>query len=204
MHSLLLLNALLTITTALTLPEPNGSYNVAVQVYSLTDLDRMDPYAPPATPHERKVLISMFWPFKARRSCATHPASYMPPVTAQMYGLAAEALGLSNETFADFKINFCEIGTVNNCDRDSRRPRLPLAIFSPGAGNSRLLYSAMAKSLASRGYVVVTVDHPYDADIVEFPEGTIILGANLPENKTNLEKATRVSSPSKVRDVSNL
>ena len=33
--------------------------------------------------------------------------------------------------------------------------------------------------LASTGYIVVTVDHPYDADIVTFPDNSTILEANI-------------------------
>ena len=33
--------------------------------------------------------------------------------------------------------------------------------------------------LASTGYIVVTVDHPYDADIVTFPDNSTILAANI-------------------------
>jgi dienelactone hydrolase len=55
----------------------------------------------------------------------------------------------------------------------------PIVIFSPGLGISRLVYSGIAQSLASQGYAVVTVDHPYDAAIVEYPDGTYVLAANI-------------------------
>lgn len=45
-------------------------------------------------------------------------------------------------------------------------------MFSPGLSASRLLYSAQARALASYGYIVITLDHPYDALFVEFPDGT--------------------------------
>ncbi len=31
----------------------------------------------------------------------------------------------------------------------------------------------MAEDLASRGYIVVTIDHTHDADEVEFPDGRV-------------------------------
>lgn len=40
------------------------------------------------------------------------------------------------------------------------------------------MYSTSAGDLASQGYVVITVDHPYDAAIVEFPDGSVVRGAN--------------------------
>ncbi|EEY16237.1 PAF acetylhydrolase family protein [Verticillium alfalfae VaMs.102] len=56
---------------------------------------------------------------------------------------------------------------------------LSLVIFSPGWGNPRLLYGAMARELASHGFAVVTIDHPYDANYVEFPDGEVYPAANI-------------------------
>lgn len=47
--------------------------------------------------------------------------------------------------------------------------RYPVLLYSPGAGDSRLYGTGLAEDLASRGYVVVTIDHPYEASVVEFP-----------------------------------
>jgi hypothetical protein len=33
--------------------------------------------------------------------------------------------------------------------------------------------TALVEDLVSHGFVVVTIDHPYDADAVEFPNGTV-------------------------------
>jgi dienelactone hydrolase len=52
----------------------------------------------------------------------------------------------------------------------------PLILFSPGFGTSRLVYSILAEYLSSWGYTVVTVDHTYDSNIVEFPDGTVVEG----------------------------
>ena len=45
----------------------------------------------------------------------------------------------------------------------------------PAEGTTRLFYSAIAKTVASSGYVVVTIDTPYDVDIVEYPDGSVAL-----------------------------
>lgn len=52
-------------------------------------------------------------------------------------------------------------------------------LFSPGLGDSRLHYSILSHSLASQGFIVIAMDHPYDADVVEFPDGSTVLGVNL-------------------------
>ncbi|PBO19749.1 lipase, partial [Streptomyces albidoflavus] len=45
---------------------------------------------------------------------------------------------------------------------DGRRGR-PVVLYSPGLQISRTLGTATAIELASRGYVVVAVDHTYEA-----------------------------------------
>jgi dienelactone hydrolase len=44
----------------------------------------------------------------------------------------------------------------------------PVLIGSPPPGALRTAYTGVAEELASHGYVVVTIDHPYDAPVVEF------------------------------------
>lgn len=54
----------------------------------------------------------------------------------------------------------------------------------------------MAQSLASEGYVVVTIDHPYDADVVEFPDGSYVLAANISsDDDAALDSLLEVRNP---------
>lgn len=88
-----------------------------------------------------------------------------------------DSLGLPSGIFGLLELSLCQnqrqhAGTAGD-------ELFPIVIFSPGLGNSRLVYSGIAQSLASQGYTVVTVDHPYDAAIVEYPDGTYVLAANI-------------------------
>ena len=40
-------------------------------------------------------------------------------------------------------------------------------MFSPGLGSSREAYQILLGGLASDGYLVVAMDHTYDAELVE-------------------------------------
>ncbi|WP_405139675.1 alpha/beta hydrolase family protein [Nocardia sp. NBC_01388] len=53
--------------------------------------------------------------------------------------------------------------------------RYPVLLYSPGAGDTRLYGTGLAEDLASRGYVVVTIDHTYEASAVEFPGPRLVL-----------------------------
>ncbi len=48
-----------------------------------------------------------------------------------------------------------------------------MVLYSPGFGMERTAGTALVQDLAAHGYVVVTVDHTHDAQLVEFPDGRI-------------------------------
>ncbi|KAK8116821.1 uncharacterized protein PG998_005102 [Apiospora kogelbergensis] len=177
---LLLFMPFLAFTRALLLPRPNGSFPVSMVVESLTDQSRSDPYAPSGSPHQRRVMTSLFLPIDpavVRSEVRTIP--YMTPLVAADYGLLATTIELPNDTFASFKVESSHV-VGGRCKTASQPPtKLPLVVFSPGFGQSRLLYGSMARSLASEGYAVVTIDHPYDASYVEFPDGSFVRNANI-------------------------
>lgn len=191
----------ISLAGALMLPNPTGPYPVSVVVGSLTDKSRIDPYAPSDSTRQRRVMTSLFLPVYStavRSKVRTVP--YMTPLVAEDYGLLATTIGLPNSTFASFEVNTTQVlgGRCSNKSRSTssaRRPRLPLIIFSPGFGQSRLLYGTMARSMASEGYAVVTIDHPYDASVVEFPDGSFVRNANIStDDDAALEQVIKVGS----------
>ncbi|KAF7547426.1 hypothetical protein G7Z17_g7748 [Cylindrodendrum hubeiense] len=192
MRSLNVFVSLMAGVGAVSFPDPSGPHPVALRVQSMTDKSRIDPYSPENDRHKRKLMTSLFWPIDDKASCTTKQVAYMPPATAEAYGQQAAAMGLSNETFAELTLGVCDISSIKGCSSKSKIPKYPLAVFSPGSGISRLLYSNMARSLASRGYVVITVDHTYDGVVVEFPDGSVIETADIPEEGDDLINLTKV------------
>jgi dienelactone hydrolase len=52
----------------------------------------------------------------------------------------------------------------------------PVVIFTPGFTGTFTDYTFLTEDLASRGYVVVAVDHTHEATAVEFPDGRVEQG----------------------------
>ncbi|KAH8647993.1 hypothetical protein BGZ61DRAFT_548651 [Ilyonectria robusta] len=100
--------------------------------------------------------------------------SFPDPSGPHPVAIQAAAMGLSNETFAELIMGVCDIASIK--------------------GYSSKLKSThnIARLIASRGYVVITVDHPYDTAVVEFPDGSIIETADIPEKEDDLTKLTKV------------
>jgi dienelactone hydrolase len=186
-----LLSLLATSTVkALTLPAPDGRYGTASSQTLLTDRSRQDPYAAAFGRSQfRQVVVSSFYPVALREDCIDYTTQYMPNATAAFYDKQFGAFGIPDATFASLQLAHCSAGDR----RGLRNQQFPVVLFSPGLGNSRFIYSAMVQALASQGYIVVSIDHPYDADIVEFPDGSIALAANITTD-AQIEAALNVRS----------
>ncbi|VUC20911.1 unnamed protein product [Clonostachys rosea] len=164
---------------AVLLPGPPGPYSVSYQVHDLTDTSRDDPFAPSDKPHKRRIVASSFVPVSKGQECHSTELPYMPPNTTAAWGQYAASLGLPSTAFEDIQVGYCQ-SSKPACKRH------PVAIFSPGLTGSRLVYTVQARALASLGYVVISIDHPYDGYFVEFPDGTSVQGT-IPFSPTDAE-----------------
>ncbi|CZT12326.1 hypothetical protein WAI453_001713 [Rhynchosporium graminicola] len=175
--------------TAIILPAPSGPYSTTLTSLKLTDRKRLDPYAPMQTP--RALMISVFNPMPASQ-CSKTLTPYMDPITAEFKDSAYADLGIPAGTFGSINYQTCKSSSRN-------AKAYPIVIFSPGGGNSRLTNGIMAQQVASAGYAVITVDHPYDADIVTFPDNSTILGIDV-EHDLDFLVDTRAKDVSFVLD----
>ncbi|KAM0721937.1 hypothetical protein Q7P37_002862 [Cladosporium fusiforme] len=155
---------------ALLVPAPPGPYSVAVKHFELLDNNRMDPLAPKPD-SKRRFMASAYLPIDAAYHCESEMVPYMPALTASIFGPVGATLGAPQDMLEQFDMEFCNISTIDAGTHVQKR-EFPIAIFSPGLGGSRLLYGALARSLASLGHIVFTIDHTYETYVVEFPDGT--------------------------------
>ncbi|KAM0548043.1 hypothetical protein ACHAPJ_010101 [Fusarium lateritium] len=182
-----------TLASAIVVSGPSGPWPVSHHVVELTDESRWDPYAPETSRHKRRILTSFFVPVDVDpKKCEFEKVDYLPPATAETYGKMVESMGLPNTTLQGLELEFCKASS-------KKQLSWPVVIFSPGFSSSRLLSSAQAQSLASHGNVVITIDHPYEAIVVEFPDGEVVRGFTPDEaGGEKTEKAFKV----RVQDVS--
>ncbi|PFH59946.1 hypothetical protein XA68_11685 [Ophiocordyceps unilateralis] len=181
---LVFVGALVAVGTAVLIPGPIGAFSVAMRTHELTDSNRRDPYSPYNSSSRRRILVSVFLPLDPVRhaDARVQQLPYMPPLTAEEYGKQAAAIAPAlKDVFSLLSIEYRRLETTAHpCgDYVGKTSSYPVVIFSPGLSGSRMMYAAGARDLASQGYVVITIDHPYDASIVEFPDGTVIRGINI-------------------------
>ncbi|WP_021597536.1 alpha/beta hydrolase family protein [Actinomadura welshii] len=150
---------------AFELPAPTGPHRaIGMTELHLADPARPDPWVPGRA---RELMVSVFYP-AARRSGP--PAPYLRPGVAKVLS-QADALGVFKAGTVDWAA--ARTHAAESAPADLRGGARPVVLYSPGLGVPRALGTTLAEELATRGYVVVTVDHTYETAPVEFPGGRV-------------------------------
>ena len=165
-------------SATLDFPRPKGPYGVNVGVLGMTDNSRLDPFAP-KKPEHRSVVVSVFYPLAPVDNCKFSLVPAYPKRSAAVFDAEVAFAGVPNGTLETVRMEVCSVRDASLSTKSQVAAlEMPVVLFSGGLGLSRLWYSALAQSVASFGFTVVTIDHPYDADVVEFPDGRIVHAIN--------------------------
>ncbi|MFF1480627.1 alpha/beta hydrolase family protein [Streptomyces sp. NPDC058301] len=145
----------------LRLPRPTGEYGVGSSVFHLVDRSRTDPWKP--TAGARELMLTLHYP--AARPGPGRPAPY---ATTEETGLLVKGLGI------DAAVPAAQLSATRTNSRPDARPAhgsYPLIVLSPGFSVSRYTLTGLAEDLASRGYVVASLDHAYESFGISVPGG---------------------------------
>jgi hypothetical protein len=158
------------------LPILGGPYSLGTNTPELIDYTRRNPFTNSTDP--RALMISAYYPINEESCLANNELSYMSTVVSDFEDTAA----LESEPYIP-PINYTALKSdFYTCcsDWNHQLATQPLILFSNGWNVNRHFYSSIAQSIAKSGYIVVSIDHPYDADIVESPPGKIVYGIGTP------------------------
>ncbi|KJS57346.1 acetylhydrolase [Streptomyces rubellomurinus subsp. indigoferus] len=149
-----------------TLPAPTGPYPVGTVELHLVDTTRPDPVAGPGK--HRELMASVWYPAREVERDAAERYPVAPWVPAGTMAALMASLGVP----AGLVEAPLTAGRRGAPVRRSGRPR-PVVLYSHGAHSYRADHTVIVQELASHGYVVVTLDHTYDA-VTEFPDGRVL------------------------------
>lgn len=184
--------------------EPRTPFQVTWESVELVDSGRPDPFN---KTHPRRLMISKFAPVPRSACLETCRVRYMSDAVATVQddqleeGLEALSGGMAiwpRGLFSDVELELC-CEVRKGRDGDAEEP-FPTVLFGPGLSASRIDYSGIAQHIAGTGYNVIVMDHPYDANIVEFPDWTVIRGATLGLDEYTFVVDVRVADASFVLD----
>ncbi len=138
-------------------PVPTGLSAVGTQTVHLVDSSRTDLIAGDGS--KRELMVRLWYPASAAVECA--PANYTTPA---MWIYFQQLAGV---TLPEVKTNSCQ-------DANVAAGAHPVVVFEPGYTGTFTDYTFLFEDLASRGYVVVALNHTNEATATEFPDGRFV------------------------------
>jgi predicted dienelactone hydrolase len=145
-------------TAAGGLPAPTGAHSVGRVSFDWVDHARVDIYA--ANPDARRELVVFVW-----YPAIPQPGAEFTPYLPSAWAPTTEFLGLN---VAGLRSHALPDATVA---ADSAA--YPVLLLSP-SGFAPLLLGAIAEELASHGFIVVGVNHTYEAAVTAFADGRVV------------------------------
>lgn len=138
-------------------PSPTMPNKVGTRVMRLVDTTRNDPYLANGT--KRELLVRFWYPASLAQGCKA--AQY---TSRQVWSYFSKLKGVALPQV-----------TTNSC---WNAPMVggphPVVVFTHGYTGTFTDYTFLFEELASRGYVIASVDHTYEATAVEFPDGRLV------------------------------
>ena len=145
------------------LPRPSGPHLVGSVVFRWTDAQRPETFTTSAG--ERRQVVAQAWyptetpgpPVRYFEAQGRLPG-YVDPYPAWFYG------------------DFDQVDTHASASApvSAERPTWPVLVFLPGWGAPRESYSGLCADLASHGYVVVALSHPYESAVSVLADGRVV------------------------------
>lgn len=153
------LASLLT-TLSLPLPGPTGKYAVGYtqHVFNHTTLNSL--IAPNGT--TGNFLVTFFYPSSQTPNATIYLDPTLASILESYYSFSPDSLATITAP-----MQFQSL-TLNGTASESIYPTL---IFLPGLGLPVRIYTTLLIDLASQGYVVAGIDHPYEAPWLQYPYG---------------------------------
>lgn len=137
-------------------PSPTGANRVGTRVVDLVDANRSDPYL--ANGAKRELLVRFWYPASVGKSCT--PAEYTSP---EVWSYLAQ---LEKVPAPQVKTNSCQDAAIMSGQH-------AVVVFTHGYTGTFTDYTFLFEDLASRGYVVASVNHTYEATAAQLPDGRL-------------------------------
>ena len=142
-----------TVLPVFELPAPTGPYKIGTQVRHIVDLKRRDPFASVGT-KPRELMIQIWY-----------------PVDVATKGPLSSYRQKDETTFWNARYSLAKTHAIVQAPISAQRDSYPVVVFAPSWWGGRSEATFQAEGLASHGYIVVGMDHPYSTRLTVFPDG---------------------------------
>ncbi|WP_152393314.1 alpha/beta hydrolase family protein [Paenibacillus guangzhouensis] len=157
--------ALPTIMPMFSLPKPNGPFMVGTTLFYWVDHQREQPYT--KDPRDRReLMVQIYYPAGDEGEGNREP--YLRNAREVGKGLEGD-LSIPAFTFSHLdsvKTNAFTEARISNAEK-----QYPVLLFSHGFNGFRNQNTFEVEELASQGYIVICIDHAYNAAATVYPDG---------------------------------
>ncbi len=160
--------ALPTLFPVFTLPEPTGPYAVGTTEFEWVDESRLEIFSPDPADH-RDLMVQVWYPAENTSGAEAIP---MWPDAKNLGLQVARIFGMPGFIFNQLAL--VRSNTYRDAPLASAGLGFPVLVFShaytPGYAGQNIV---QMEELASHGYVVFSIAHPYEAALTEYPDGRL-------------------------------
>ena len=161
-------------------PALTGPYKVGRTAYEWVDQSRAEAFA--SIPGLKRDLMVTIW-FPASPGKHSKVAPYM--ADSVMWDIVTRHPELENVIQA-------RAYTTSTVNPD--KPSYPVLVFDPDTAVTSFNYASIIEELASHGYIVVGLSHPYDTADISYPDGRIVMqnanGVGIPSGMDDVRVRT--------------
>ena len=137
-------------------PDPTGPFQVGTQVRHLTDPHRQETLS--GNPSDPRELMVQIW----------------YPVDPSFKGELAPYRNKEVTNWHTAQLALVKTNAYLGAPLASAQASYPVLVFSPSWSGQRVQNTFQIQELASHGYIVVGMDHPYGTDVTVFPDGRTV------------------------------
>lgn len=150
---------------------PTGKFGVGTTSFHIIDTNRGEHGTKERSNGKFRELMMQLW-YPASPGAQGKKLIYMADILRYFKDMAHDYTKIPQEKLAYLDSLMTHAILDVPCDQTVKK--YPLVLFSQGWGASRYAYTSLVEDLASHGYIVMAVDHPYESLATAFPDGRVI------------------------------
>lgn len=178
-------------------PQPTGQHGVGTAQYHWIDTTRQELNSQDSNHPHRKLMVHVYYP--TEKDMSASPVAYGADAAKSTKDYFAHCSKLPSWLFSGLKL--LKVHAQPGAPLAKNAKLFPVVIFSHGAGGPIVQsYTYMLEELASHGFIVVGINHPYVAQTVRYPDGRVV--ASIYREKARNEQGKLELLEANAQDVS--
>ena len=149
------------------MPKLTGKHSIGSTIHHWTDQERKEWFTD--DPNDvRQIMVQLWYPAQKTKKAEMTP--YLDKIDLRSQTMAKAG------KFPPQLIKHLELTKTNshlNLKAEPEAAPLPIIIISHGITGMRHIHTSLAEKLSNNGYLVIALDHSYDANLTIFPDGSV-------------------------------